>query len=74
MLSGREIDKTLTVEGQEDFTASHIFGKAVFLEPIPFYAEGFRDLSPAFIPVLTDSSPNKLEVVLGDGSFSDSDG
>jgi len=74
MCSRREIDKTLTVEGQEDFTASHIFGTAIFLEPVPFFTEDLGDLSPAFIPMLTDSSPNELEVVLGDGSFSDGDG
>ena len=70
MFSGRQADKVFPMQGEKKFAASHIFGPAVRLEPVPVLAEDFWDLGAAFVPVDADSILNNLEIGLGDGSFS----
>ena len=54
--------------------ASHILEAAVWLNPVPFFAEDLRDLSATFFPVLVDSGLNKPEIGFGDGPFSNGKG
>jgi hypothetical protein len=69
VFSGRQIDKAFTMESYQNFTASHILETTVCLNPIPFLAEYFGDLSAGFIPMLVNSNLNQFKIGLGDGSF-----
>ena len=74
MFSRRIIDETLAVKRQQDFSAGHIFQAAIRLNPVPFLAKDFGDLSTAFVPVIINGSLNVFEIDWRDGSFSDGDG
>ena len=74
MFTRREINKTFTVKGKENFTTSHVLGATICLNPIPFLAEEFGDLSATSIPMLMDSILNQFKVGSSDGSSSDGNG
>ena len=74
MLSRREIDKTFAMESYQNFPTSHILETTICLNPVPFIAEDFGDLSAAFVPMVVDSSLNQPKLSLCDRPFSDSNG
>ena len=71
MYSRRIIDKALTIKGEQNFSAGHIFQSAIRLSPVPFLAKDLGDLRATFIPMLVNSRLNGLKISLSDGSFSD---
>ena len=74
MNSRRITDKALTIKREQNFSASHIFESTVWLNPVPFLTEDFRNICTAFVPMLKNDVLNKIEISRCDGSFSDGDG
>jgi len=72
--SGRKGNEALAFQGQQDFSTGHVLKPAIWLNPIPFFAKDFGDMSATFIPILPDNNLDQFKVALGDGPFSDGNG
>ena len=51
--------ETLAFQCEQDLSASHVFETTIWLYPIPFLAEDFRNLGTPFVPMLRNSCLNK---------------
>ena len=74
MSSGWKIDKTFSVQGNQDLPASHILGLPIWLEPVPSYAEDFGQFSATLAPMGVDGLSDERKIGFRDSPFSDSDG
>ena len=61
----------LSLQGNQHLPAGHVLGSAIGLEPVPFLAKYFGDLSSAAVPMFIDNGLNKWQIEFANGSFSD---
>jgi hypothetical protein len=69
--SGGKRDEALSLEGQKDLPAGHVFEAAVGLEPSPFAAQDPGDPCASLSPVVFDSCPDLGYDSRSNRSFSD---
>ena len=71
VFSGRILYKALSVEGDQDLSAGHVFEMAVGLTPIPFSTQNPGDLSAPPVPIVIDDVLDEPDLIGVNGPFSD---